>query len=90
MASLPDLGELPVAERVMLLHQMGVFTHGLAVRICSGLAEHHTFTDLIVLLKDAGEAMIGHAVSEPVRSAEQTALIQSLIDHNTKEIEGHD
>lgn len=89
MASLPGLRDLPLGERLMLLHQMGVFTHGLAARICSGLAENHTFDDLVILLADAGEAMINRAQSGPERSGEQLALIQTLIDHNQKDTEGH-
>jgi AcrR family transcriptional regulator len=90
MASLDGLSELPESERVMLLHQMGIFTHGLAVRICSGLTEGYSFEDLVILLKDAGEAMTCHALSRPERNAEQQALIQALIAYNTKDKPGND
>lgn len=90
MATLPGLVALPLGERLLLLHQLGVFTHGLAVRICNGLADDTTITDLIILLREAGDAMIQHALSGPERSAEQAALIRTFIDHYTKETEGHD
>jgi AcrR family transcriptional regulator len=88
MASMGDLGDLPEPERLMLLHQMGIFTHGLAVRICTGLAEHHSFNDLILFLSDAGEGMTRHALSRPERSAEQMTLMQSLIDLQSQEEAG--
>jgi len=90
MASLDGLGGLPLPERLMLLHQMAIFTHGLAVQVCTGLAEHHTFDDLILFLQDAGEAMTRHALSRPERSAAQVALMQSLIDFNARDNEGND
>ncbi len=90
MASLESLSELPESERVMLLHVMGIFTHGLAVQISTGLAEPLTFEDFILFLEEAGEAMIRHALSRPKRTAEQTTLMQSLMDINLKEYGAHE
>ena len=90
MASLGDLGELPESERFMLLHQMGIFTHGLAVQICTGLMEHYTFEDLVLFLGDAGEGMTRHALSRPERSPEEMALMKFLVDHNRKKEAGNE
>jgi len=90
MGSLDGLGELPLGERLMLLHQMAIFTHGLAVQISTGLAENHTFADLVLFLEDAGEAMIRHALSRPQRSPEQMKLINNLVDQNAKDSQGND
>ncbi len=88
MEGMAGLGELPQSERLMLLHQMSIFTHGLAARICSGMVKHFTFEDLILILEDAGAGMIHYAMSQPERSANHQALIQSLMDENPKEVAG--
>ncbi len=90
MGQLEDLGSLPLTERLMLLHQMAIFTHGLAVQICTGLADHHEFEDLVILLDDAGQGMTKHALSRPERNAAQLQMMQNLIEHNSKEEQTND
>ena len=90
MANLGDLGELPELERLLLLHHMSIFTHGLAVKICSGRAEQYSFDDLILFLRDAGEGLTRHALSRPERSPEQLALMHSLVEMNLKEEAGNE
>ncbi len=89
MVSLEELGDLPGEERLMLLHQLAIFTHGLAVQICTGLADRHTFEDLIIFLQEAGEAMTSYALSRPERSPEQMTLMRTLVDQNAKENQGN-
>lgn len=90
LGKLEEVGELPLTERLMLLHQMGNFTHGLAVQICTGLADHHSFEDLVLFLEDAGDGMMKHALSRPERTPEQLQLMQNLIEYNTKDEQAHD
>ena len=90
MASLETVDSLPAAERVMLLHQLSIFTHGLAVQICSGLTEGFRFDDLILLLQDAGEGMMKHALSRPERTSEQQRLMKDLMELYAKEDDSDD
>jgi AcrR family transcriptional regulator len=85
MAGLEGLADLPAGERVLLLHQMAIFTHGLAVQICAGLAEHLTFADLISFMQDAGETFTSRAQTCPVRTPEQLALIRKIMAANAKD-----
>jgi len=90
LATLACLADLPEDERLWLLHQMSVFTHGLAVQICTGLKGPRTFADLVLFLEEAGRAMVGHALSRPSRTPAQTALMQSLLAQQAKEKPSYD
>lgn len=79
MAGLPELRDLPRGEQLLLLHQMGIFTHGLAVKICTGLVTGLNFEDLTLLLEDAGQAMTCHALSRPPRTEAQKQLMAHLV-----------
>jgi len=89
MALVAELRDLPAGERLLLLHEMGIFTHGLAVQICSGLADEFTFTDLACFLEDAGEGLMRHALSRSGCSAAQQELMASLLAFNAKDEEDH-
>ena len=84
MAEVGQLRDLPLGEQLMLLHQMGIFTHGLAVQICAGLTKGFSFTDLTLMLEDAGQAMTCHALSRPQRSPAQLELMAALVAFKTQ------
>ncbi|MCB1183346.1 TetR family transcriptional regulator [bacterium] len=85
MAGLAGLGALSPGERALLLQQVAIFTHGLAVHIVSGLAEDMSFDDLLVFLADAGRAMTDRALSRPAREPAAEALMERLVNRQQKE-----
>ncbi len=82
MAALDELADLTEGERLLLLHQMAIFTHGLAVQICTGLAVHFTFADLILFLEVAGDGLVSYALSRPPRTPPELKLMSKLSAFN--------
>ena len=78
MSRLEKLAGLDPVERVILLRKMAIFTHGLAVQVTAGQAQGATWAELLLLLNEAGRAMIADAFNRPPRTAAELALLGHL------------
>jgi AcrR family transcriptional regulator len=78
MAVLPDLKQLMPEERIILLHKVALFTHGLATEICSGLSPQIKWENLLLMLEEVGAAILNDAVARSPRSAEDLARFGAL------------
>lgn len=75
MSRLEKLAALDPLERVILLRKMAIFTHGLAVHVTVGQAQGASWAELLLLLNEAGRAMIADARNRPPRTAAELALL---------------
>jgi len=76
MAEIPQLADLSLLERKLLLRKMGIFTHGLALEICTGDVEFQTMEDFFQVLEEVGGALTADAVQRhprPDRDLERMA-----------------
>lgn len=78
MAGMPELEPLPLAERIVVLKKVSIFTHGLATEICQGCSQHCTLDSLVLMLKEVGRAVLADARAGHARTAAETALLSEL------------
>ena len=78
MAGMPELEPLPLAERIVVLKKVSIFTHGLATEICQGCSRHCTLESLVLMLEEVGRALLADARAGHGRSAAETALLSEL------------
>lgn len=80
MADLPELDPLSLAERIIVLKKLALFTHGLATEICQGCDDHHSRESMVALLAEVGEAVVAHARNGIERDPELTRQMIVLRD----------
>ncbi|MCP4572043.1 MAG: TetR family transcriptional regulator [bacterium] len=80
---LPSLAMLPVAERLIVLKKLALFTHGLATEICQGCAEHCTLESMETIMSEVGNAVMAHACAGVNRDPETTKLLAWFWDDRT-------
>lgn len=67
MAGIPELSKLSLLERKLLLRKMGIFTHGLALEICTGDVEFQTMEDFFQILEEVGRALTADSLQRHPR-----------------------
>ncbi|MCP4293163.1 MAG: TetR/AcrR family transcriptional regulator [bacterium] len=89
MATLPEMENLPLIERTIVLKKMAVFTHGMATEICTGRAEAHSREEWLILMEEVGETILNDAFSRKPRTQKELETLGSLChcsdpDHHNK------
>jgi AcrR family transcriptional regulator len=82
MARLPQLDPLPMAERVIVLKKLALFTHGLATEICQGCQEPCTLAVMEAMMREVGDAVLEHARGGIERDPETTRRLAAFWEGN--------
>lgn len=80
LAAMPQLASLEPMERLMMLKKMAIFSHGLAIDICTGRATRFPREELISLMAEVGDAVVTHTFARGPRSAEEIARLTNLFN----------
>ena len=83
MAVLPVLDQLQPVERILVLNKVSIFTHGLALMICNGDADHFEFDALVTLLSEVGHAILTDALAASPRDPAELAALGALCEPPT-------
>lgn len=80
MASLPELDRLQPVERIVLLHKVSIFTHGLATLIVTGGDRAPEWDAMVTLLSEVGHAILKDALASSPRTPEDLAALGRLCE----------
>lgn len=90
MASIPEVQGLPFLERKFLLRKLSVFTHGLALEICSGSVTDERMADYCRLLEDVGAALLADTLARSPRQDDNLARMATFCHEISIETENLD
>jgi len=80
MASLPTLARLQPVERIVLLHKVSIFTHGLATVIVTGGDRAPEWDAMVTLLAEVGHAILADALAASPRTEADLASLGRLCE----------
>ncbi len=83
MSGVESLAALEPSERLILLRKMAIFTQGLALHVMAGHTDEESWAEVLMLLSEAGRAMVTDAFNRPPRSEAEIALLAKLCECRT-------